>query len=112
MTALGSIFFLLAKTQADTMPAEIRVFDREDRLLVHIVDKAQLTAFNELWATKQRAPGKLKPRSEFHYSIMLADKGIWLYSPDGYTTRLDHLEHPRYRLGAVEQFNKMLSIVP
>lgn len=112
VTVLSSMFFFLAKTHADTMPAEIRVFDRDQRLLAHIVDKAQLTVFNEIWATKQRVPGKPKPRSEFHYSIILAGKGIWLYSPDGYITRLDHLEHPRYRLIAVEKFNKILSIVP
>lgn len=114
LSALSSCIVILAKTQADTVPSadEVQVFDGDNRSLVRIVDAAQLAVFYQLWSNQHRVPGPYKARSEFHYSIMLANKGIWLYSADGYVTRLDHLEHPRYRLNDVQQFNKIIGISP
>ncbi len=114
LTLLAGLGFILAKTPKEAVSAVtgVQVFDRDHRMLADIKEGTELAVFNQLWASKHAVPGPYNAWSDFHYSIILADKGIWLYARDGYITKLDHLEHTRYQVKDVRQFNSIIGIEP
>ncbi len=114
VAALASFLLVGCTSKASSSPGilTVRVYDSEHRLRAQITDVEGLALFNKMWQGKIKQQGPKKPRSEFHFTLVLGEQGIWLYAQDGYTTQLDHLEQPRYKLIDVAQFNNITGISP
>lgn len=114
LAIITSLILCVSKSKADVpAPAkEVRVYDREHRLLVSITDAQQLETFYRLWSNRAPLPWESAKHCEFPYSIAGLKGGIWLYSADGITTKLDHITHRHYQVRNVAELNQILGILP
>lgn len=92
----------------------VRVSNMEHEVILEITTQSQLDAFNAHWISKNDT-GKFNKMSinEFQCFIDVRAKsggGRWLYSSEGYVTKLDHIPHRLYRIALPHEFNQIIGI--
>jgi hypothetical protein len=85
-----------------------------DKIILEITEQSQLDTFNAHWISKADTGKQNRMRmNEFQCSLGVEAKsggGMWLYSSEGYVTKLDHISHRLYRIESPQEFNQLIGI--
>lgn len=79
--------------------------------VVKELSPTEVATFDAMWAVKVKVSEEFGVTDKNHYKLDIAggnDPGRWLYKPNGYTSELDPMVQPVFKVQDAESFNRLI----